>query len=100
MTTQTIEQVPATAWQEWASANGATTVDVREPMEWAMGTLPGAELIPLGELHRHVDRLDRQRPLLLVCRSGNRSNTAAAMLARIGFTTANLSGGMLALGRA
>ena len=100
MTTQTIEQVPAAAWRSWATTNQATIIDVREPMEWTLGTLPGAETIPLGELHRHVARLDPRRPLLMVCRSGNRSNTAAAMLTRAGFTAANLAGGMIALGPA
>ena len=95
-----IEQVPATEWDSWVRANDAAVLDVREPGEWTAGTLPEAELIPLAELPSSTDELDRSRPILLVCRSGNRSNLAARFLARAGFTTANLSGGMVALGRA
>ena len=69
-------------------------------MEWTLGTLPDAELISLGNLPVKLAAMDRSKPLLLVCRSGNRSNMAASFLAKAGFRTANLSGGMLALGPA
>lgn len=95
-----IEQVPAANWHSWVQANTATVLDVREPVEWAQGTLPDAELIPLNDLPGRTTDLDSSKPVLLVCRSGNRSNMAARFLAQAGFQTANLSGGMLALGHA
>jgi rhodanese-related sulfurtransferase len=98
--TQTIEQVPAAAWRSWTEANEATVIDVREPIEWTLGILPEAELIPLGDLPHRATELDPNRPVLMVCRSGNRSNVAASMLARAGFRTANMAGGMVALGLA
>jgi rhodanese-related sulfurtransferase len=96
--TTTIEQVMASDWQSWARDHDATVLDVREPHEWAAtGVLPGSELISLGELPRSLDRLDRSKPLLVVCRSGNRSQTAAEFLTAAGYRAANLAGGVLAI---
>lgn len=95
-----IEQVPAAKWRSWVENNRATVLDVREPAEWNLGTLPDAELIALNDLPRRTADLDRDKPLLIVCRSGNRSNMAARFLAQTGFTAANLAGGMVALGQA
>jgi rhodanese-related sulfurtransferase len=71
-------------------------IDVREPWEYEEGHIPGAQLIPLGLLQAHYDQLDRNAEIILVCRSGNRSGTAAATLAEKGFKDVyNLVGGML-----
>ncbi|MDY7104855.1 MAG: rhodanese-like domain-containing protein [Actinomycetota bacterium] len=79
-------------------ASGAQLVDVREPDEVADGMLAGAVNIPLGELPLSIGRLDRTRTVALVCRSGNRSATAAQMLVEAGFRdVVNLEGGMSAL---
>lgn len=78
---------------------GTQIVDVREPFELFEGTLPGAVNIPLGDLPARIGELDPARPVLLLCRSGNRSGQAARWLARQGFAdVVNLSGGMLAAG--
>jgi hydroxyacylglutathione hydrolase len=94
-----IEQVPASEWREWIDANDGILLDVREPGEWALGTLPGARCLRMGDLPGALDTLDKERPILLVCRSGNRSNQAAAFLKMRGFeSAANLAGGMVELG--
>lgn len=96
--TTTIEQVMAPAWQAWTRRNDAAILDVREPHEWAAtGVLPGSGLISLGELPHSLDRLDPETPILVVCHSGNRSQTAAEFLTRAGFRAANLSGGITAV---
>jgi rhodanese-related sulfurtransferase len=96
-----VEQVPARGWRSWVDANRGQVVDVREPDEWANGTLPEAQRISLGTLPHQLHALDRDKPVLLVCRSGARSNQAAQALAMAGFRrVANMSGGMLALGMA
>ncbi len=96
-----IEHVPARQWASWRDANDATIIDVREPMEWAMGTLPGSETIPLATLPSAVDAMERDTAILLVCATGNRSTTGAAWLASMGFTkVASLAGGVVALGMA
>ena len=73
-------------------------VDVREPDEFngPLGHVPGAKLIPLGTLVERCGALDRQTPVIVVCRSGARSAQATLMLGKAGFDkVANLSGGML-----
>lgn len=94
-----IEQVPASEWQKWVTANDGVIIDVRQPHEWEMGTLPGSQLISLANLPDALAELDRTRPTLLVCRSGNRSQQAAMFMHMSGFAApANLAGGLKALG--
>ncbi len=72
-------------------------VDVREPDEWAEGHIADAQHIPLGQLAARMDEIPRDRDVVLVCHSGQRSAVATAMLQRAGFTRAsNLTGGMVA----
>ena len=96
-----VHLVPARDWETWSTTNDAVIVDVREPFEWAMGTLPDSVLIRLGSLSGGLDELDRDRAILFVCRSGNRSGVAAEYLVRHGFgVVANLTGGLVDLGMA
>jgi len=96
-----VEQVPAHQWAEWRTEHRAVVLDVREPMEWMSGTLPDAEKIALSTIAQDWQRLDPKEPVLVVCRSGNRSQSVAEALANAGFTrVANMAGGMLALGMA
>jgi glyoxylase-like metal-dependent hydrolase (beta-lactamase superfamily II)/rhodanese-related sulfurtransferase len=60
-------------------------VDVREPWEYAQGHIPGSLLIPLGQLASRLDELDPSRPVAAICASGNRSQSAAALLGQKGF---------------
>ena len=70
-------------------------VDVREDWEWQIARIPGAKLIPLGSLHSAIDSLDREKEVVLYCKSGVRSLHAAEELLDSGFTrVANLSGGI------
>lgn len=94
-----IEQVPAAEWKTWVEENDAVILDVREPAEWQLGTLPDAVRIRLADLPASVGTLDTSRPTLVVCRSGNRSQQAALFLKLSGFERpANLAGGVKALG--
>jgi rhodanese-related sulfurtransferase len=74
----------------------AQIVDVREDHEVAQGRIPGSVHIPLGQLGGRLGELERDRPVVAVCRSGNRSGVAARMLAAVGYTCDNMAGGMLA----
>ena len=99
--TPTIEQVPAADWQTWSSDNDAVILDIREPFEWTQGTLPGSETVQMMALPARLAELDPSTPLLIVCRSGNRSLMVAQYLASNGFEkVANLFGGLKALGMA
>ncbi|WP_026543551.1 rhodanese-like domain-containing protein [Arthrobacter sp. 35/47] len=71
-------------------------LDVREDFEVAQGTIPGALHIPLGDLGARLSELDRAVPVIAVCRSGNRSATAADALNQAGFTADTMAGGMTA----
>jgi glyoxylase-like metal-dependent hydrolase (beta-lactamase superfamily II)/rhodanese-related sulfurtransferase len=73
-------------------------VDVREPDEFkgVLGHVPKAKLIPLGSLAEKAKELSKEKPIVVVCRSGARSAQATVMLRNAGFSkVANLAGGML-----
>jgi rhodanese-related sulfurtransferase len=95
-----IEQVPAAGWETWIEENEGILLDVREPGEWARGTLPESITISLAYLPASLGRLKPERPVLVVCRSGNRSMVAAEFLTRNGYQAANLAGGLVAIGLA
>jgi hydroxyacylglutathione hydrolase len=82
---QSLGIVSTSALREKLGAGGASVLDVREPMEWETGHVPGAVLISLGELRARMGELDRTRPLLVICESGTRSSSAASILQGAGF---------------
>jgi glyoxylase-like metal-dependent hydrolase (beta-lactamase superfamily II)/rhodanese-related sulfurtransferase len=74
--------------------SGARPIDVREPDEFELGAIRGAELFPLGSLDERRGELPAGRPLLVYCASGLRSTTAASILRRRGVgPVVNLLGG-------
>jgi glyoxylase-like metal-dependent hydrolase (beta-lactamase superfamily II) len=73
-------------------------LDVREPEEVAEWAIPTSVNIPLGQLGARVGEIPRDREVVTVCASGNRSSYAADALARAGYRVANLRGGMAAWG--
>ena len=81
--------------------NGAQLVDVRERGEWNEAHIPGTVHIPLGELGKRAGELEPSRPVVALCRSGNRSKTAVQILQRSGFGDASsMAGGIVAWTRA
>ncbi|MFZ5885312.1 MAG: MBL fold metallo-hydrolase [Chloroflexota bacterium] len=81
--------------QNCAGNDCPVIVDVREPWEYRQGHVPGAMLIPLGELSLRWNELNPERPVAVICASGNRSQSAAALLGQKGFKTVyNISGGV------
>jgi rhodanese-related sulfurtransferase len=80
---------------------GAFVLDVREPDEWTAGHIPGATLIPLGELAGRTDEVPGDQPIVVVCRSGNRSAEGRDILLGAGFpTVTSLDGGVTDWARA
>jgi rhodanese-related sulfurtransferase len=75
--------------------NGAQLVDVRADHEWEMGRIAGAKHLPLAELSGRADEIDRDRPVVLYCRGGNRSTMAAEALAAEGYDAVKLSEGIV-----
>jgi len=71
-------------------------VDVREDWEYSSGHIAGAVLIPLGEIADRVDEIPTDVPVVLVCRSGNRSSQAYRYLKQQGYENVhNILGGMV-----
>lgn len=60
-------------------------VDVRESWEYKGGHLPGARSLPLSTFQNQYDKLDKERTIVVVCQSGNRSKTASRFLAKAGY---------------
>ncbi len=84
-------------------SQGALMIDVREPDEYVQGHAPGSTLIPLGQLEKRLSEISayKDKPITLICRSGNRSASALKVLEKAGFTGAvNVLGGMNAWARA
>lgn len=79
---------------------GAVLVDVRDHGEWQAGHVRGARHVPLRELSARIDRLPRDRPLVVACRSGGRSAHAVRILGGAGLEARNLRGGLAAWSRA
>jgi rhodanese-related sulfurtransferase len=77
-------------------------IDVRSPQEFQFdGHVAGARLIPLPALSQRLSEIVRDVPVALICRSGNRSQVAAELLARLGYDdVSNVQGGIIAWRRA
>jgi len=72
-------------------------IDVREPHEYQIARIPGARLIPLGELPKHLRELDPNGEYVMQCKSGARSQRAVDLLKQNGFkNVVNMTGGILA----
>ncbi|MGI8751531.1 MAG: rhodanese-like domain-containing protein [Acidimicrobiales bacterium] len=76
-----------------AHAQGAIVLDVRQPDEYVEAHVPGAVLIPLGELAARQSEIPGGDPLYVVCAAGGRSLTAAAALVEAGYPAVSVAGG-------
>ena len=81
----------------WAEAKEQFLLDVREPVELAVESVPEALNIPLGQLRQRLEELPRDREIHVICRSGQRAYYATRILLQHGFKAKNISGGMLSL---
>ena len=73
----------------------STLIDVREYPEYSAGAIPGSELVPLSEVEKRATEWKKDQPLVLVCRSGKRAQSAAEKLEHLGFQNLSvLEGGM------
>ncbi len=76
-----------------------TLLDVREPWELDVASVPGIVHIPMGEVSARLDELNRENEVVVLCRSGRRSLEVARFLQQKGFNVVNLAGGILAWSR-
>ena len=80
----------------WNSLDNALLLDVRNPPELAVESVPGAVNIPLPQLRARLGELPRDREICVICRSAQRAYYATRILLQNGFKARNISGGMLA----
>jgi rhodanese-related sulfurtransferase len=79
----------------WDTLDGAFLLDVRQPVELVVESVPGAVNIPLHELRARLAELPRDREIHVICRSAQRAYYATRILLQHGFKARNISGGML-----
>lgn len=94
-----INEVDCVGALQLINHKNALVLDVREESEFSNGHLLNAKLIPLGKLKDRIGELERYReqPIVVVCRSGQRSASACSTLGKLGFAQAyNLAGGVVA----
>jgi adenylyltransferase/sulfurtransferase len=83
--------------QKLQGARKPLLIDVREPFEYQICHIPGAQLIPLGTLPVQSEVWNKETEIFLLCRSGGRSAEAVKLLQHAGFTKVfNVDGGILA----
>lgn len=102
--------LPATAWtapeaaqvsldaaREALAKGEALLIDIREPDEHALGVAPEAQRLPLSQIAQRVGEIPRDRPVLLICRTQNRSSRLAQALRKQGYEQVRyVDGGMKA----
>jgi rhodanese-related sulfurtransferase len=80
----------------WESIENGFLLDVRNPPELEVESVPDAVNIPFPQLRSRLDELPRDREILVICRSATRAYYATRILLQNGFQAKNISGGMLA----
>lgn len=94
-----IKEVDHIAAMQLINHKNALILDVRQESEYAAGHVLNSKLIPVGKLKDRIGELEkyRERPIVVVCRSGQRSASACGLLGKQGFAQVyNLNGGIIA----
>jgi rhodanese-related sulfurtransferase len=81
--------------RHWNGVDHGLLLDVRNPPELAVESVPGALHIPLPQLRARLGELPRDREIQVFCRSGQRAYYATRILLQNGFKVRNVAGGML-----
>jgi rhodanese-related sulfurtransferase len=88
------QQTPEISIEDYASERDhGTTVDVRERAEYAQAHVPGAVLLPMGQLASRLGEIDRSSRVHVICASGNRSKAMTDLLVAQGFDAVSVAGG-------
>lgn len=95
MTTPSFQHLDIPTLEAWLDAERALTlVDIRDPMSYAQGHIPGSRRLDNDSVGAFIEETSREHPLVVVCYHGNSSQQAAAWLAGQGFTEVySLDGG-------
>lgn len=91
-----VTYTPGEVEEKLQNGRNILLLDVRTKREWDSGHIKSAHHIPLHELGRRFDELEKHKnkEIVCYCQTGNRSTTAAVRLKRFGFTTAHMKGGI------
>jgi rhodanese-related sulfurtransferase len=88
------DQTPEISLEAYAAEREAgVTIDVRERAEYVQAHVPGAVLMPMGQLASRLDEIDRSARVHVICTSGNRSRAMADLLVAAGIDAASVAGG-------
>ncbi|GAB6004667.1 rhodanese-like domain-containing protein [Geobacillus vulcani] len=89
------EITPAEVKEKLERGEKLNIVDVREDEEVALGMIPGAKHIKMGDIPDRLEEFDRNEEYIFVCRSGRRSENVCRYLQERGYRVRNMTGGML-----
>lgn len=82
-------------WPEAPQKGDVVLLDVREPQELMIASIPGAVSVPMREIPARLGELETEKPIVVLCHSGGRSRQVAGFLLSAGFKEVfNLSGGI------
>ncbi|HEX7114046.1 MAG TPA: rhodanese-like domain-containing protein [Steroidobacter sp.] len=93
------EITPAELVARRSSGEPLTLLDVREDWELGIASVPDVLHIPMGEVASRLSEIDRDKEVVVMCRSGRRSLQVAKFLQQNGYQAVNLAGGILAWSR-
>jgi rhodanese-related sulfurtransferase len=79
---------------ELLAGGGAQVIDVREPYERGAGYIAGTRHVELQQLSSQAETIDRERPVVFLCRVGGRSTMAATAFRRAGYEAYTMTGGI------
>lgn len=89
-----IKQISVAEAKDATSGNNQQFIDVRTPAEYADGHAPSAALFPLDSLQEDLSKLDKNKSVYVICQTGRRSQKAAEILQKAGFSDVyNIKGG-------
>jgi rhodanese-related sulfurtransferase len=89
-------ELPPARVAELLEADRAALIDVRDQDEWEAGHVAGVRRVELTDLPAEAETMDRARPVIFQCRSGNRSRMAAEAFRESGYEAYNMAGGLIA----
>jgi rhodanese-related sulfurtransferase len=88
------DRAPEISLEDYAAERETgVTIDVRERVEYAQVHVPGAVLVPMGQLASRLSELDRSARVHVICATGNRSRAMTDLLVAAGFDAASVAGG-------
>jgi len=92
---QTSDIIDLDTFKTYLNRDGVQVVDLRGSSEYNAGHVEGAENVFIGTLDRNLDKISRDRPVVIYCQGGDRATIGYSMLVRNGFTNVkNFSGSM------